>query len=101
MMALHELSHAWHHQVLGYDHPGILKALKDVRASKSFESVTLFNGGKEKHYALNNEMEFFAEMSEAWWGQNDFYPFVRGELVEDFPAIPPLMQACWQLPKKQ
>lgn len=100
MMTLHELSHAWHHQVLGYDHEGILEALQDVRLAKSFESVTRFDGGKEKHYALSNEMEFFAEMSEAWWGHNDFYPFVRGELVEDFPAIPPLMRACWQLPKK-
>lgn len=100
MMTLHELSHAWHHQVLGYDHKGILQAHADVRASKVFESITYISGGKQKHYALNNEQEFFAEMSEAWWGTNDFYPFVRGELVEDFPAIPPLMEACWQMPKK-
>ena len=100
MMTLHELSHAWHHQVLGYDHKGILQAFADVRESKAFESITAFNGGKRKHYALNNEQEFFAEISEAWWGANDFYPFVRGELIEDFPALPPLMEACWQMPKK-
>lgn len=101
MITLHELSHAWHHQVLGYEHQGILQALAEVRASKIFESVIGYGGDKQKHYALNNEMEFFAEMSEAWWGTNDFYPFVRGELIQGFPAIASLMRDCWQMPKKK
>lgn len=100
-MVLHELSHAWHHQVLGYDHPGILKAYREVKEAGSLEAILYITGGEPKRaYALTNEMEFFAEMSEAWWGVNDMYPFVRGELLEGFPQVPPLMDATWNLPKK-
>lgn len=100
MMTLHELAHAWHHQVLGYDHEGILQEFAEVSESKALESVLHYAGDTQRHYALNNEMEFFAEMSETWWGRNDFYPFVRGELIQDFPRIPSLMESCWQLPAK-
>ena len=31
-------------------------------------------------------MEYFAELSEAYFGTNDFYPFVRGELQTTRPA---------------
>ena len=31
-----------------------------------------------RHYALTNHKEFFAEMSEAYFGMNDFFPFNRG-----------------------
>jgi hypothetical protein len=30
-------------------------------------------------------MEFFAEMTEAYFGSNDFYPFVTGELKQAKP----------------
>jgi len=30
-------------------------------------------------------MEFFAEMTEAYFGSNDFYPFVIGELKQAKP----------------
>ena len=54
------------------------------------------NGRREKAYALNNDQEFFAEMSEAWWGTNDFFPFVRGEILESFPEVAALMRAAWE-----
>ena len=36
-------------------------------------------GSKEKHYALTNDQEYFAEATEAYFGTNDFYPYVRSE----------------------
>lgn len=97
-MVLHELSHAWHHQVLGYDHAGIREAFQEVSKSKSLEDILYITGGTQKAYALTNPMEFFAEMSEAWWGVNDMYPFVRGELMMDFPKVAELMPQAWTLP---
>ena len=31
-------------------------------------------------YAITNHREYFAELSEAYFGRNDYYPFVRAEL---------------------
>ncbi len=36
-----------------------------------------------EHYGLTNAKEFFAEMTETYFGSNDFYPFVAGELKKD------------------
>jgi hypothetical protein len=40
-------------------------------------------------------MEFFAEMTESYFGSNDFYPFVTGELKRDEPDIFKLMEEIW------
>ncbi len=40
-------------------------------------------------------MEFFAEMTETYFGQNDFFPFNRAELQREEPAISELMRAIW------
>jgi hypothetical protein len=42
-------------------------------------------GPTREHYALTDEKEFFAEMTEAYFGANDFYPFVVGELKHAQP----------------
>jgi hypothetical protein len=97
-MVLHELAHAWHHQVLGYDHAGIRKAYAAARDGGTLEEVLYIDGGRQRHYALNNEQEFFAEMTEAWFGTNDFYPFVRGEVADAFPQLGPLLDAAWAKP---
>jgi hypothetical protein len=98
-MVLHELSHAWHHQVLGYDRKDILLAFEEIGNARTLEQVLYVTGGTKRAYALNNEMEFFAEMSEAWWATNDFFPFVRAEVQASFPGVPELMNACWQVPE--
>ena len=46
-------------------------------------------------YALNNPQEYFAESTEAYFGVNDFYPFVRAELKEHDPDMSSLMQTLW------
>ena len=40
-------------------------------------------------------MEFFAEMTESYFGQNDFYPFNRAELRRDEPEVYALMRKLW------
>ena len=53
--------------------------------SKSYEQVLHVRGKKVKHYALSNPREYFAEGTEAYFGTNDFYPFVRAELKDHDP----------------
>lgn len=78
---LHELAHAYHHRVLGFDHPQIVASYERIVEAGIYEDV-LFIDGKQnvRHYALTNHKEFFAESTESFFGQNDFYPFVQGEL---------------------
>lgn len=94
-MVLHELAHSYHHRVLGYDNLEVKAAYKNAVESKTYDSILRINGHREKHYAMNNEQEYFAESSEAFFGVNDFYPFVRAELKEHDPGMFALLQKVW------
>ena len=94
-MVLHELAHAYHHRVVRHDNAEFQAAYKKMVASKTYDSVLHYNGKKVKHYALNNQMEYFAESSEAYFGVNDFYPFVRPELRAHDPEMHKLMGKLW------
>jgi len=48
-----------------------------------------------KAYGANNPGEFFAENSEAFFGVNDFYPFVRAELKEYDPDTHRALAILW------
>ena len=95
LVILHELSHAYHDQVLGFDEPRIKAAWKKFCDSGKYKSVLTSPGHMHEHYGLTNQMEFFAEMTEAYFGSNDFYPFVAGELKKDEPEIYALMSEIW------
>jgi hypothetical protein len=94
-MVLHELSHGYHHQVLGFGDPEILSAYEALVASKAFESVAYVSGGARRHYALTSAVEMFAELSESHFGRNDFAPFDRQELTAQQPALEALMVRKW------
>jgi hypothetical protein len=95
---LHELAHAFHDQVLGFEESRIKAAWEKYKASGHGDSVLYVGGQKRKHYALTNQMEFFAEMSECYFGTNDFFPFVHGELKESEPEIYQLLREVWGAP---
>lgn len=95
-MVLHELSHAYHHQVLGYGHEGIRAAYEAAKASGRYEAVLYFDGSEKPAYAMNNPQEYFAELSEAYFGTNDFHPFVRPELRRFDPAGFEAIEAAWK-----
>lgn len=92
---LHELAHAYHDQQLGFDEPRIKAAQEAFKASGRGDATLLYNGKRVKHYALTNQMEFFAEMTEAYFGVNDFYPFNRAELMESEPELFELLKEIW------
>jgi len=47
-------------------------------------------------YGLTDPKEFFAEMTEAFFGSNDFQPFNRAELRTTEPAICDLLESVWR-----
>ncbi len=98
-MLMHELAHAYHHRVLtdGFMNADILTAYNAAVKSKLYDSVLHFDGNKEKAYGLTNHKEFFAEMSETFFGVNDFYPFVAAELAQYDPATCAAIKKAWGL----
>lgn len=95
---LHELAHAYHDQVLSFEEPRIREAFEKFKKSGRGEKTLLYNGQRVRHYALTNHKEFFAEMTESYFGVNDFFPFNRAELKESEPEVLELMKHCWESP---
>jgi len=102
MLTLHELAHAYHHQVLGFDHAGIREAFAKAKAAGTYEAVARRDWqGREtrgvRAYALTNDKEYFAETSEAFFGRNDFFPFDRAELERADPGACEMLRQAWGL----
>ena len=94
-VVLHELAHAYHHQILGFGDPRIKAAYDKAMKAGIYDKVLLFNGRKVRHYAATNHKEYFAEGTEAYFYRNDFYPFVRAELKEHDPVLHDLLEEIW------
>ncbi len=95
-MMLHELAHGYHDQVLKHGHKGIRQAYEQAKSRGDYEHVKHVNGSTVRHYGLNNDEEYFAEATEAYFGKNDFYPFNRKELKKFDPPGYTLMQEIWK-----
>jgi len=97
MVILHELAHGYHDQFMkdGYRNKLILKAYKNAMSQGLYDEVIDYRGRMVKAYATNNQMEYFAEATEAYFYRNDFYPFVNAELKRHDPAGHSLMVQVW------
>lgn len=51
---------------------------------------------QQKAYALTNELEYFAELSEAYLGRNDFYPYNRKQLEKYDSVGYGVMKTIWK-----
>ena len=94
-VVLHELAHAFHDQTIGFDEPRVRAAWEKFRDSGKYASDLTSPGHLRAHYGLTDQKEFFAEMTESYFGSNDFYPFVAGELKQAEPEIFHLLAEIW------
>lgn len=100
MLVLHELAHAYHDRVLGFENAEIVAAYEQAKAGGRYKHVDRWSGtalSKSDAYALSNPREYFAETSEAFFGRNDFQPFDSGELKEMDPGMYRLLGKLWGL----
>lgn len=100
---LHELAHAYHDQVLGFESPTVQAAYDRAKASGKYRRVERWNGNgrpntTEEAYAMTNAQEYFAETSEAFFSRNDFFPFTREELQRHDPEMHKLLTQVWGMP---
>ena len=84
---LHEFVHSYHDQVLGFDHKEIKACFDKAIESGKYGKVQHISGREVKHYSSTNHKEYWAEACEAYFGTNDFYPFVKAEILKYDPDI--------------
>ena len=94
-VVLHELAHGFHDQTIGFEEPRVAAAWKKFCDSGKYKSVLTTSGKMREHYGLTDPKEFFAEMTECYFGSNDFSPFVTGELKQAEPDIFELLAEIW------
>jgi len=99
-MMLHELAHAYHHRVLGDANAEVQQAYHHALNQGLYQSVSYSKGPAQKAYALTNAKEYFAELSESYFGKNDFYPFNRTQLKTYDLRGYQLMEKSWGKPSR-
>jgi len=99
-MVLHELAHAYHQRISDSLKTMISNAY-DHAISSNLYSYVLYNRGDgvktktEWAYAVNDEKEYFAELTEAYFGINDYFPFDRKDLEKYDTAGYNMMVTVW------
>jgi hypothetical protein len=113
LAVLHELAHGYHQLVLGWENAQIKMAYQKAVRSGRYDSVVAYDlevdgmgrivRRKKKMvraYALTSAHEYFAELSEAYFGRNDFFPFTKVELRQHDPEGYRMMMLWGNLPKR-
>ena len=78
---LHELTHSFYYNCLENKKEDIRKAFQKALKSKKYEKVaTSFSKKKVRSYAIQNEREYFSELSESYLYKNDYFPFTKDDL---------------------
>lgn len=96
-MLLHELAHGYHHQFLenGFRNADVCEAFEQASDGTRYGQVSHIGGGERAHYAATNPMEYFAETTEAFFGTNDYFPYVRAELQQYDPVGLATIKKMW------
>ena len=99
-MVMHELAHLYHDQALpnGHNNAHVKEVFNKVKASGKYGYVDYYDGSnisKKSAYATTNDQEYFAELTEAYFGINDYYPFTYYELKSFDPDGFALMEEVW------
>lgn len=95
LMLLHEMAHGYHDLTYGFEGKEVKETYQAAMAAKLYEEGTYYKGQKKKAYAATNQMEYFAELSEAFFGYNDFYPFTKPELKQHDPKGYEMVARAW------
>lgn len=93
---LHELAHAYYIRLSDKQRAEIDMAYRQAMASVGYRQVKRHDGSVTDAYARSNAAEYFAELTEAYFSRNDFYPFTRSELATYDPNGERLIARLWR-----
>lgn len=108
-MVLHELCHLYHNLGIsgGFDNADILRAYNHAKNTGMYKGTAYrfnttdpesrwdYTVTKDGAYCLNDVSEYFAEMCEAYWGENDYYPFNYEQLKEYDSTAFEVLEKIW------
>jgi hypothetical protein len=83
---LHEIAHAVHDNLLGWENPTIKAAYRLAMERKLYD---------KSQYVSTNEAEFFAELTCAYFDQLEYHPRTRDHLKKLDPASFKMLDAVW------
>lgn len=106
LMVLHELSHLYHDQGLNKDQQQAVKEAYQNAKSEGLYTTGWYRSNTKyttqsqwtkvtDMYCMVDEWEYFAELSEAYWGENDYYPFNYEQLKEHDTVGFAMMESIW------
>ncbi|MFZ6720970.1 hypothetical protein [Undibacterium sp. Ji49W] len=94
---LHEMAHAYHFQHPELD-ATIMRAYGNAKADGLYRQVTRDHRSElQEAYAISNHREYFAELSEAYFGENDFYPYQNAELKQYDARGYAMLESVWKI----
>jgi hypothetical protein len=97
MLVLHELAHGYHHWVLGTWNAEVRRIYNSAKERGLYRNVRFASGsGASIGHAIMNEWEYFAELTEAYFGQNDQTPLNLSDLRVYDPDGMRLLEQAWQ-----
>ncbi|MEM9794949.1 MAG: hypothetical protein AAF919_00570 [Pseudomonadota bacterium] len=95
LFVLHELAHGYYDIALGRTAPSLDRAYTAAMEAGLYDDVRRASGRRGRAYAATNVSEYFAELSESYFGRNDFQPFDRAELRSFDPAGYAAVRSLW------
>jgi hypothetical protein len=100
VIVLHEMAHAVHHRLLGWDNPELEAIFKQAVDRKLYDEVNDRFGRRRKAYARTNAAEYFAEVSCAYLDSCNYYPFNFEQLRSHDPAAFKFVERVWKQPDR-
>jgi hypothetical protein len=94
---MHELAHAYHDRVIGFDDEKIIRTYKLIKQAGLYKDVQHRLSSYAHGYALKNAHEYFAEISTCYFGINNYYPHDRADLRHYDPIGYALVEEMWHV----
>jgi predicted Zn finger-like uncharacterized protein len=95
LVLLHELAHAVHHLLVGFDNRDVNFAYKQAMDRRLYDKVQTDRGGLERAYAATNSREYFAELTCSYLDRCHYFPFTRDDLKDHDPTGYRVMEGIW------
>ena len=94
---LQQLAFAWHNRVVGEKDDPIKAAYANAKARGLYQVIRWSNGNEEKRpaHAMIDERAYFAELSKAYFGINNYFPFKRVDLKTYDPVGYAAIEKMW------
>lgn len=100
-LLLHEIAHLYHLTTLTVHYEPIYEAFVNARETGLYNSVDYYSGNdiyveNREALATTDQLNYFAELTEAYFGVNDYFPHHREQLREHDPQGFAVIEEVWK-----